>query len=188
MTDRETIRRVVVETLARLEAPTAPSSRTIALGADHGGFALKESLKRYVAEELGWAVVDHGTDSEAAVDYPDFALKVALSVARGEASRGLLVDGAGIGSTICANKVRGVRAALCHDARTARNAREHNDAQILVLGAGSVAQAPARRIVRIFLETAFAGGRHERRVKKMMEIETLTPEERRDATQRAGGR
>ncbi len=190
--DRETIRRVVVETLAQIESraggaraggATAPASRTVALGADHGGFALKETLAAYLRDELGWAVIDHGTHSTEAVDYPDFALAVARSVARGEAARGLLVDGAGIGSTMAANKFRGARAALCHDARTAQNAREHNDANILVLGAGSVGRGLARQIARIFLETAFAGGRHERRVKKIMAIE-----EARDEKEAAGSK
>ncbi len=172
MKDREAIRRVVEETLAGLEASrAAPRDRTVAIGADHGGFALKEAIRRYLEEELGYSVVDFGTHSEEPVDYPDLALAVARAVARGEAGRGVLVDGAGIGSTMAANKVRGVRAALCHDERTARNGREHNDANVLVLGAGSVGRGLARAIVRIFLTTPFAGGRHERRVKKIMAIE-----------------
>lgn len=182
--DREAVRRVVVEALAELDARrAAPASRTIAVGADHAGFPLKESLVPFLEEELGWTVIDHGTRSEEPVDYPDLALAVARSVARGEASRGLVVDGAGIGSSIAANKVRGVRAALCHDARTARNGREHNDANVLVLGSGSVGRGLARQILRIFLATPFAGGRHERRVKKIMAIE-----EANDATQGAGAR
>jgi ribose 5-phosphate isomerase B len=173
--DREAIRRVVEETVAGLEASrAAPRDRTVAVGADHGGFALKEAIRRYLEEELGYAVVDFGTHSEEPVDYPDLALAVANAVARGEAARGVLVDGAGIGSTMAANKVRGVRAALCHDERTARNGREHNDANVLVLGAGSVGRGLARAIVRIFLTTAFGGGRHERRVRKIMAIEERT--------------
>lgn len=175
MTDRETIRRVVIETLAGMDAArrAAPHDRTVALGADHAGFALKEALRRYVEEELGHAALDLGTHSAEPVDYPDIALAVAGAVARGEAARGILVDGAGIGSTMAANKVRGVRAALCHDERTARNGREHNDANVLVLGAGSVGRGQARAIVRVFLATPFAGGRHERRVKKVMAIEEM---------------
>lgn len=175
VTDRETIRRVVIETLAGMDAArrAAPHDRTVALGADHAGFALKEALRRYVEEELGHAALDLGTHSAEPVDYPDIALAVAGAVARGEAARGILVDGAGIGSTMAANKVRGVRAALCHDERTARNGREHNDANVLVLGAGSVGRGQARAIVRVFLATPFAGGRHERRVKKVMAIEEM---------------
>jgi ribose 5-phosphate isomerase B len=173
--DRETIRRVVVETLAELDAARrAPRERTVAVGADHGGFPLKETLRRFLEEELGYEVIDFGTHSTEPVDYPDLALAVARAVARGEAGSGLLVDGAGIGSTMAANKVRGVRAALCHDERTARNGREHNDANVLVLGAGSVGRGLARAIVRIFLTTPFAGGRHERRVRKIMAIEEMT--------------
>lgn len=178
--DRDEIRRLVIAALAEQAdgaaraaagARAAPAAATIAVGADHGGFRLKEMLRRYLEEELSWRVVDCGTHSEAAVDYPDLALAVARSVASGETRFGLLVDGAGIGSTMAANKVRGVRAALCHDERTARNAREHNDANVLALGAGIVQRGLARRIVRIFLETPFAGGRHERRVAKIMAIE-----------------
>lgn len=178
--DRDEIRRLVIAALAEQAdgaaraaagARAAPAGSTIAVGADHGGFRLKEMLRRYLEEELSWRVVDCGTHSEAAVDYPDLALAVARSVASGETRFGLLVDGAGIGSTMAANKVRGVRAALCHDERTARNAREHNDANVLALGAGIVQRGLARRIVRIFLETPFAGGRHERRVAKIMAIE-----------------
>jgi ribose 5-phosphate isomerase B len=176
--DRDNIRRLVIAALAARSggrasggASAGDGRKTIAIGADHGGFQLKTALARYLDEELGWRVVDHGTHSEEAVDYPDIALPVALAVARGEAAYGLLIDGAGIGSTMAANKVRGVRAALCHDERTARNAREHNNANVLALGAGSVQRGLARRIVRIFVETPFAGGRHERRVAKIMAIE-----------------
>ncbi len=184
--DRGEIRRLVIEALSEADgaapsrdaaaapassAPSEPSAKTIALGADHGGYRLKETLRRFLEEELAWRVIDHGTHSEEAVDYPDLALSVARSVASGETRFGVLIDGAGIGSTMAANKVRGVRAALCHDERTARNAREHNDANVLALGAGSVQRGLARTIVRIFLETPFAGGRHERRVAKIMAIE-----------------
>jgi len=175
--DRDEIRRLVIEALAEsgggapLRDAGAAPAKTIAVGADHGGYRLKETLRRFLEEEMAWRVIDHGTHSEAAVDYPDLAVAVARSVAGGEARFGLLIDGAGIGSTMAANKVRGVRAALCHDERTARNAREHNDANVLALGAGSVQRGLARRIVRLFVETPFAGGRHERRVAKIMAIE-----------------
>jgi ribose 5-phosphate isomerase B len=148
----------------------AAGARAIALGADHGGFKLKESLKAYL-RELGQEVIDCGTTSTEAVDYPDFALAVGELVGQGRAARGILVDGAGIGSCMTANKVPGVRAALCYDQSTAVNSREHNDANVLTLGAGLIGEALARQIVRTWLETPFAGGRHARRVDKIMETE-----------------
>ena len=144
--------------------------KAIALGADHGGFKLKESLKAYL-RELGHEVVDCGTSSTEAVDYPDFALAVAELVSQGKAWRGILVDGAGIGSCMAANKVPGVRAAMCHDQSTALNSREHNDANVLTLGAGLIGETLARQIVKTWLETPFGGGRHARRVDKIMETE-----------------
>jgi ribose 5-phosphate isomerase B len=145
-------------------------AKAVAIGADHGGFRLKEALKPYLSE-LGYAVVDCGTTSTEAVDYPDFALAVAELVSQGRAGRGILIDGAGIGSCMTANKVPGVRAALCYDQSTAVNSREHNDANVLTLGAGLIGEALARQIVRTWLETPFAGGRHARRVEKIMETE-----------------
>lgn len=142
----------------------------VAIGADHGGFVLKESLKEYL-RELGNEVIDCGTTSTEAVDYPDFALAVAELVAQGRAWRGIVVDGAGIGSCMTANKVPGIRAALCYDQSTALNSREHNDANVLTLGAGLIGANLARQIVKIWLETPFGGGRHARRVEKIMETE-----------------
>lgn len=142
----------------------------IAVGADHGGFALKESIKEYV-QSMGRQVVDCGTFGTEAVDYPDFALAVAELVAQGRVSRGILVDGAGIGSCMAANKVPGVRAALCYDQSSAVNSREHNDANVLTLGAGLIGQGLAKQIVKTWLETPFGGGRHARRVAKIGEIE-----------------
>jgi ribose 5-phosphate isomerase B len=153
----------------RAAAPPTPS-RTVALGADHGGYPLKESLKEYVAS-LGFAVADCGTNSSDAVDYPDFAYAVARLVSEGQAWRGIVVDGAGIGSCMAANKVPGVRAALCYDYATAVNSREHNDANVLTLGAGLIGPSLARQIVETWLKTEFGGGRHERRVAKIVEIE-----------------
>src|SRR5215831_19003459 len=152
-------------------APRLVSPRRVALGADHGGFALKEILRRAIAEEMGWQVHDCGTHSEEAVDYPDFAAAVAREVASGRAARGVVVDAAGIGSTMAANKVAGVRCALCHDDATVKNSREHNDANVLALGAKVVNRGAAVRLVRLFLTTEFAGGRHERRVKKIMALD-----------------
>jgi ribose 5-phosphate isomerase B len=147
-----------------------PDRGPIALGSDHAGFALKENLKAHLAE-LGYAVIDCGASGTEPVDYPDFALAVGELVAGRRAERGILVDGAGIGSSVAANKVPGIRAALCYDLATAVNSREHNDANVLTLGAGQIGTALARQIVRAWLETRFAGGRHARRVGKILEIE-----------------
>ena len=157
---------------ARTSEPPRPASpRRVAIGADHGGFELKEVLRRAIAEELGWEVHDCGTHSTDAVDYPDIAAAVAREVASGRAARGIVVDAAGIGSSMAANKVRGVRCALCHDDVTVVNAREHNNANMLSLGARVVNRGAAVRLVRLFLGTEFAGGRHERRVAKIMALE-----------------
>src|SRR5262249_10547762 len=138
---------------------------------DHGGYALKEVLKRAIAEETTWEVEDCGTHSGDAVDYPDFAAKVAREVASGRCALGVVVDAAGIGSAIAANKVPGARCAVCHDDATVHNSREHNDANILSLGARVVHRGAATRMVKLFLSTPFAGGRHERRVQKIMALE-----------------
>ena len=174
---REIVHQVVSRTLGQpapiaVPSPVArpPSPEVIALGADHGGFALKETLKEFVAG-LGYSVVDCGTHSTEAVDYPDLAYAVARLVSAGEAGRGILVDGAGIGSAMAANKVPGVRAALCYDYATAVNSREHNDANVLALGAGLVGVNLAKQIVQTWLATPFGGGRHQKRVDKIVEIE-----------------
>jgi ribose 5-phosphate isomerase B len=150
--------------------PSAIGRKVVALGSDHAGFALKEDLKPYLAE-LGFAVQDVGTSGTQSVDYPDFALAAAELVATGRAWRGIVVDGAGIGSAVAANKVPGVRAALCYDLATAVNSREHNDANVLTLGAGLIGPALARQVVKAWLGTDFAGGRHARRVQKIVDIE-----------------
>jgi ribose 5-phosphate isomerase B len=121
--------------------------------------------------ELGHEVIDCGTSSTDAVDYPDFALAVAELVSQGRAARGILVDGAGIGSCMAANKVPGIRAAMCYDHATAVNSREHNDANVLTLGGVLIGSSLARQIVKTWLSTAFGGERHARRVDKIMEIE-----------------
>jgi ribose 5-phosphate isomerase B len=131
---------------------------------------MKESLKAFVTE-LGYQVLDCGTNSTEAVDYPDFALAVALLVSEGKAWRGIIVDGAGIGSCMVANKVPGVRAALCYDHASANNSREHNDANVLTLGAGLIGDNLARQIVKTWLATPFGGGRHTRRVDKITAVE-----------------
>lgn len=169
---QETARQRQVELVPEPGAPppTGTGTRTVAVGADHGGYALKEELKAYL-EQLGYQVVDCGTHSTAAVDYPDLAYAVARLVADGKAWRGIVVDGAGIGSCMAANKVPGVRAAMCYDHATAVNSREHNDANVLTLGGGLLGAGLARQIVKTWLETDFAGGRHARRVDKIMSIE-----------------
>jgi ribose 5-phosphate isomerase B len=146
------------------------TDRTVALGADHGGYALKEQLKAFV-EELGYPVIDCGTHDTASVDYPDLAYAVANLVSQGRARWGILVDGAGIGSCMAANKVPGVRAAMCYDHATARNSREHNYANVLTLGGSLIGSNLARQIVEAWLATDFGGGRHARRVDKIMGIE-----------------
>ena len=148
---------------------TAPG-RTVALGCDHGGLAMKEDLKSYLTE-LNFEVVDCGTHDTASVDYPDLAYAVAKLVADGKAFRGIIVDGAGIGSCMAANKVPGVRAAMCYDHATAVNSREHNDANVLTLGGMLLGRNLARAILKTWLETDFGGGRHARRVDKIMDIE-----------------
>jgi ribose 5-phosphate isomerase B len=180
--DRDRIERVVREVLsetgrgpggaASMDArPEEGAARRVAIGSDHGGFSLKETLKRYLTEELGYTVEDQGTTSDAPCDYPDFAIKVARAVASGRVSRGIMIDGAGIGSAMAANKVPGVLAAVCHDMKTVVNSREHNNANVLTLGAGVVGRGLAIQMVRAWLATDFAGGRHERRVAKIRELE-----------------
>ena len=141
----------------------------VALGADHRGFALKEELKRWLTSR-GREVTDWGPASADRVDYPDYAFKVAGAVARHRADRGILVCSTGIGMSIAANRLAKVRAALCSSVRQARLSREHNDANVLCLGADFVSAAEARRIVGVWLKTAFAGGRHARRVRKLDRI------------------
>jgi ribose 5-phosphate isomerase B len=153
------------------EGPSNPGSgQVIAVGADHAGYPLKQELSRYLSE-LGFKVQDCGTGSADSVDYPDFAVAVAQLVASGRAWRGIMVDGAGIGSCMVANKIPGVRAAMCYDQATAVNSREHNDANVLTLGAGLIGPALARQIVQAWLQTNFGGGRHARRVNKIVEID-----------------
>lgn len=147
-----------------------PAGQTIAIGSDHGGFKLKERLA-FRLREKGYPVEDCGTNSTEAVDYPDFAVKVAEAVASGRCAWGIAVDGAGIGSAMVANKVPGVRAALCYDMSTAVNSREHNHANVLTLGAGLIGETLAWQIVEAWLGTAWGGGRHAARVAKIDAVE-----------------
>ncbi|MDD4587844.1 MAG: ribose 5-phosphate isomerase B [Heliobacteriaceae bacterium] len=150
----------------------------IAIAGDHGGYRLKEEIKAYFAEEavagstLGQAVVtDLGAFGDKPVDYPDFGAKVGRAVARGEYDFGIVICGTGIGIAIAANKIRGVRAALCHDPFSARMAREHNDANVLALGERVVGPGLAKAVVAAFFTTPFAGGRHTRRLAKLLALE-----------------
>ena len=143
----------------------------IAIGADHAGFALKQHLVG-VLRKLGHDVDDRGTHSEASVDYPAVCAEVAREVVNGRADRGIVLGGSGQGEQIAANKVRGIRAALCNDLYTARMSREHNDANVLAMGGRIVAPGLADEIVTLWLQTAFEGGRHQRRVDQIMEIES----------------
>jgi deoxyribose-phosphate aldolase len=160
----------VIELREGQAAPATPPERVIALGADHGGFHLKEALKPLLAA-AGLEIRDAGVFDEKPADYPDIAQKVAELVARGEARRGVIIDGAGIGSSIAANKVSGIRAALCYDRASARNSREHNDSNVLTLGARLLTGSQAEDVLRTWLETPFAGGRHTARVEKIARIE-----------------
>ncbi len=170
----EEVRRLVAAVLADVTAdegspaPVAPAE--VALGADHGGYRLKERIAADLRER-GVAVHDCGTDSTEAVDYPDFAHSVARLVADGDCRWGIVVDGAGIGSCMAANKVPGIRAATCWDVSSARNSREHNHANVLVLGAGLIGESLALEIVQVWLATPWGGDRHARRVEKIDEIE-----------------
>lgn len=146
------------------------AGRVVAIGADHGGYEMKTALIQDL-QAWGYTVLDAGTDSKEAVDYPDFAHAVARAVAGGQAWRGVMIDGAGIGSCMAANKVPGVRAAMAYDLSSALNSREHNDANLLTLGAGLIGLNLARQILKTWLETEFGGGRHQKRVDKITVVE-----------------
>ena len=142
----------------------------IYIGSDHGGFESKEILKRYL-ETAGYRVEDVGTFSKDSVDYPDFALKVAEKTAAEDTARGIMIDGAGIGSSMVCNKVRGIRAALCYDIKTVQNSRLHNNANVLTLGGPLHQPAELCEMVKVWLQTRFEGGRHWPRINKMMAVE-----------------
>src|SRR6059036_3431956 len=153
-----------------------PGMTVVALGADHAGFPLKEDLKTWLISH-GYDVVDLGTQSAESVDYPDFAIGVGGAITAGKADCGVLVCGTGIGMAMAANKVSGVRAAACSDAYTARMSREHNDANILALGARITGRDAAIEILETWLEAEFAGGRHARRVDKIVELDRARGQE-----------
>ena len=168
----------IVDAMAESTATSPPPASevveereaVIAVGADHGGFRLKERIA-FRLREQGHQVVDCGTDSPDAVDYPDFALAVAEKVSSGDCRWGIVVDGAGIGSSMVANKVPGVRAALCYDISSARNSREHNHANVLTLGAGLIGESLALQIVEAWLAMPWGEGRHARRVDMIDDID-----------------
>jgi ribose 5-phosphate isomerase B len=144
--------------------------RRVAIGSDHGGYEVKEKIKTFL-KSLGYRVTDVGTDSKESVDYPDFAEKVAAKVASGECERGIMIDGAGIGSSMACNKIKGIRAALCYDIKTIINSREHNNANVLTLGGPLHTDDEFYEMTKVWLTTRFAGGRHWRRVNKIMALE-----------------
>jgi ribose 5-phosphate isomerase B len=159
-----------IELVRRVPRRGPRAERIVAVGADHGGYPMKEELKAFLAE-LGHRVRDFGTNSTDAVDYPDFAHAVARAVSDGEADLGIIIDGAGVGSAMTANKVPGVRAAACYDPKVARNSREHNDANVLTLGSGTIDSNQMREIVRVWLSTEITEERHKRRVAKIEAVE-----------------
>ncbi len=168
------IENVVTRSMAAPEQRGMPcaeaAKKSIAIGSDHGGFDLKEILKSDLIS-ADHQVIDCGTFSKESCDYPDIALAVAQKVSDGSVCRGIIIDGAGIGSCMVANKVPGVRAALCYDYATAVNSREHNNANVLTLGAGLIGINLAKQIVQTWLGTEFAGGRHAKRVDKITMVE-----------------
>jgi|SRR5262245_3084801 len=156
---------------------------TIAIGADHAGYTLKERLKTWLAAD-GHRMIDHGTHSSESVDYPDYAVAVAESVRAGDAEWGVLVCGSGIGMAMAANKVPGVRAAAAGEPGVARLSRQHNDANVLALGARLTAPARALAVVQAWLATPFEGGRHARRVDKLAQLDAVRKEYAIDAAAR----
>ena len=159
-----------IELVRRVPRHGSREAKTVAVGADHGGFKMKEELKTFLSE-LGHRVRDYGTNSEDAVDYPDFAHAVARAVADHHADLGIIIDGAGVGSAMTANKVPGVRAAACYSVAVAKNSREHNDANVLTLGSKTIESAEMREIVSAWLSTEISEDRHRKRVAKIVAVE-----------------
>jgi ribose 5-phosphate isomerase B len=164
------VREQGIELVRRTPRRGSGEHKSIAVGADHGGYPLKEELKTYLAE-LGHRIRDFGTNSTDAVDYPDFAHSVARAVSDGECDLGIVIDGAGVGSAMTANKVPGVRAAACYSVKVAVNSREHNDANVLTLGSGTITPAEMREIVAAWLSTEIKEERHRKRVAKIVAVE-----------------
>lgn len=164
------VREKRIELVHRVPRRGPRDSKLVAVGADHGGYKMKEELKSLL-NELGHHAHDFGTNSEDAVDYPDFAHAVARAVADKQADVGIIIDGAGVGSAMTANKVPGVRAAACYSVTVAQNSREHNDANVLTLGSKAISTAEMREIVRAWLATEISEERHRKRVAKIVAIE-----------------
>lgn len=164
------VREKKIELVRRASRRGSRESKLVAVGADHGGYKMKEELKTFLAE-LGHQARDFGTNSEDAVDYPDFAHAVARAVADAQADAGIIIDGAGVGSAMTANKVPGVRAAACYTVAVAKNSREHNDANVLTLGSQTINSALMREIVQAWLSTEISEDRHRKRVAKIEAIE-----------------
>ncbi len=164
------VREKGIELVRRIPRRGSQTSKMIAVGSDHGGFKMKEELKSFLTES-GHRVHDFGTSSQDAVDYPDFAHAVARAVSEGTVDVGIVIDGAGVGSAMTANKVPGVRAAACYSAAVARNSREHNDANVLALGSGTITSAQMREIVDAWLSSEIKEDRHRKRVAKIEAIE-----------------
>ena len=162
--------RAVPLSLTRPELSFIITEMTVSIGCDHAGVEMKEELIGLL-KEMGVSVKDMGTNTPESVDYPDFGERVAVSVLKGEAQRGVLICGTGIGMSIVANKFPGIRAALCNDLFTARMSRLHNDANILIIGGRVVGKGLAREIARVWIETPFEGGRHLRRLEKITAVE-----------------
>lgn len=164
------VRERKIELIRRVPRRGSSAAKMVAIGADHGGYAMKEELKSFLAE-LGHRVHDFGTNSEDAVDYPDFAHMVARAVADHTVDVGIIIDGAGVGSAMTANKVPGVRAAACYSVAVAKNSREHNDANVLTLGSKTINAAEMREIVHAWLATEISEERHRKRVAKIIAVE-----------------
>lgn len=163
--DQENLKALVAEVVREVVVKLR-STRKVALGADHGGYALKQRLIAFL-EAQGYVIRDVGTHSQEACDYPDFAKAVAGAVRDGSCELGIMIDGAGIGSSMVCNKVPGIRAALCYDMKTILNSRQHNNANVLTLGAASNPPEMVENMVKTWLDTPFEGGRHQRRVDKI---------------------
>lgn len=145
--------------------------KKVAIGSDHGGYELKENLKKYLTE-LGYEFLDFGCQEKESVDYPDIAFLVGETVATNEDYVGIMIDGVGVGSGMVLNKIPGIRGAVCWDLSSVINSREHNNANVLSIGGQFIGEGLAKQLVKTWLETDFAGGRHDRRVTKIMEIES----------------
>jgi len=174
MINENEIRKIVMQVLERFEndpgASSGASSKSIAIGADHGGFEIKEKLVPKI-KSLGFDVINSGCYSKESVDYPDIAKNVCTEISKGNACFGIIIDGAGIGSTMAANKIGGIRAALCYNDKTIINSRSHNNANVLCLGAAFHSADEAFGLIELWLNTGFEGGRHLKRVDKIMNLE-----------------